>query len=306
MIGDNDLDFVIEKCQKGENIPEPIFSKLMICLLETVANESNLVELESPIIICGDVHGQLYDVFEIFKKVGSPRDHKFLFMGDYVDRGYFSILTLAYLAALKLKYPGQITLLRGNHECRQVNQMYGFFAECQSHFGHSGVWSQCNEIFDLLPMAAVIDNKVFSVHGGLSPDIPLIEKINMIRRNEELPNYGPFCDLTWSDPDDGEQWRINSRGAGYLFGARQVNEFLHNNGLDLITRSHQLAQEGYEWFFDKKLVTIWSAPNYMYRSGNKATVMKYDSTGYELIEFDPCPASERKIPEESSTSGYFL
>jgi diadenosine tetraphosphatase ApaH/serine/threonine PP2A family protein phosphatase len=304
------LDKIIESCKKGEQLTENVFVDLMLRLMEELAKESNLLELQSPIIICGDVHGQLYDVFQLFEAAGSPADNKFLFMGDYVDRGYYSILTFSYLAALKLKYKGNIWLLRGNHECRQVNQMYGFYSECQTVFGHPGTWSLCNEVFDLLPMAAVIDDKVFSVHGGISPDIPLIEKINMINRNEELPSRGPFCDLTWSDPDEENQWRVNARGAGYLFGARQVEEFLSLNRLDFVTRSHQLTQEGYEWFFNKKLITVWSAPNYMYRSGNKATIMKYskdlNNDGYELVEFQPCPADKRKVPEELPTSGYFL
>ena len=308
-MSDFNLDSIIETCRKGEQLTENVFVELMLRLMEVIAGESNLLELQSPIIICGDIHGQLYDLFQLFDAAGKPEDNKFLFMGDYVDRGYFSILTFSYLAALKLKYKDQIYLLRGNHECRQVNQMYGFYAECQMLFGHPGIWSLCNEVFDLLPMAAVIDGKVFSVHGGISPDIPLIEKINTINRNEELPNRGPFCDLTWSDPDEEAQWRVNARGAGYLFGERQVEEFLHLNGLNLVTRSHQLAQEGFEWFFHNKLITVWSAPNYMYRSGNKATIMKYNPElpkGYELVEFQPCPADKRKIPDELPTSGYFL
>ena len=205
-------------------------------------------------------------------------------------------------------YPQNIVLIRGNHEFRDVNASYGFKNEVISIYSED-VWEAFNDAFDRLPFAAIINNAYFCVHGGISPDIPLIEKINMINRNEELPSRGPFCDLTWSDPDEEAQWRVNARGAGYLFGAKQVDEFCHLNNLTLITRSHQLAQEGYEWFFDKKLITVWSAPNYMYRSGNKATIMKYDPSlpeGLELVEFQPCPADRRKTPEELPTSGYFL
>ncbi|EAY02205.1 Ser/Thr protein phosphatase, putative [Trichomonas vaginalis G3] len=300
------LDAILESCKKGEQLSEGVFVELMLKLMEQLASESNLLELQSPIIICGDVHGQLFDLFELFDAAGDPAKYTFLFMGDYVDRGYYSVLTFSYLAALKLKYKDHIWLLRGNHECRQVNQMYGFYAECQMLFGHPGIWSLCNEVFDLLPMASIIDNEVFSVHGGISPDIALIEKINMIERNEEIPNKGPFCDLTWSDPEEGDQWRNNSRGAGYIFGARQVKEFCQLNNLKMITRSHQLAQNGYEWFFDNKLITVWSAPNYMYRTGNKATIMKYNHGEYELVEFQPCPASRSKVPDELPTSGYFI
>ena len=308
-MSDFDLDKIIETCKSGGKLEETVFVELMMRFMEVIAAEPNLLELQSPIIICGDIHGQLFDLLELFKKSGSPAEHQFLFMGDYVDRGYYSILTLSLLAAYKLKYGNNMHLLRGNHECRQVNQMYGFYAECQLLYGHGGVWNLCNEVFDLLPVAAVIDNEIFSVHGGISPDIPLIDKINEINRVVEIPSRGPFCDLAWSDPEDDDKWRINTRGAGYIFGAPQTEEFLHLNNLKFVTRSHQVTMDGYEWFFDKKLVTVWSAPNYMYRTGNKATFMEYDKnkypdTGYDFIFFQE--AETQPTPEELPTSVYFL
>jgi len=208
-------------------------------------------------------------------------------MGDYVDRGYYSLETFIYLAVLKLKHADQVYLLRGNHECRQVNQMYGFYNQIQHNFGHAGIWDLCNKVFDLLPMAAVIDGKVFAVHGGLSKDIHLVENISIINRVDELPSKGPLCDLCWSDPDDEmEEWRENQRGAGWIFGKNPVKRFLQYNNLNLITRSHQMAMEGYQWFFapnevndgpkEGMLVIVWSAPNYMYRSNNKASLMKIE------------------------------
>lgn len=301
-----DLDRIISVIEDGGVVPERDFVQLLESALEVLYMESNLVQLQSPIVICGDIHGQLYDLFELFEKAGMPAEHQFLFMGDYVDRGYYSLQTFGYLLALKLKYKGRVTLLRGNHECRQVNQMYGFYVEIQATYGHAGLWTMCNEIFDMLPMAAVIDGEVFSVHGGLSPDIPTIDKIDLIERNDELPATGPFCDLTWSDPDEGGEWRANMRGAGYLFGKKQVDEFCYLNKLKFVTRSHQVAQEGFQWFFDKKLITVWSAPNYMYRMGNRASVLRYDGNGeYELIDFDARPADKRKVPDELPQSGYF-
>ena len=308
-MSDFDLDQIIEICKSGGKLEETVFVELMMRFMEEIAAEPNLLELQSPIVICGDIHGQLFDLLELFKAAGDPSEKKFLFMGDYVDRGYYSILTFALLAAYKLKYRGNMYILRGNHECRAVNQMYGFYAECQLLYGHGGVWNLCNEVFDLLPIAAIIDNEVFSVHGGISPDIPLIDKINEINRVTEIPAKGPFCDLTWSDPEEDEdRWQINTRGAGYIFGAQQAQEFNRLNGLRFVTRSHQCTMEGYEWFFDKALVTVWSAPNYMYRSGNKATIMEYDKSkyqnGYEFIFFKE--AEIQPQPEELPTSVYFL
>ena len=307
-----DLDAVFQIIENGEQIPEGQLVQLLVKLMEVLYTENNVLELSSPITICGDIHGQLYDLFELFDKATDGKgieSQKFLFMGDYVDRGFFSIETFGYLACLKLKHPTQFFLLRGNHECRSVNQTYGFYHESMLSYGHSAIWSLCNEVFDLLPMAALIDGRVFSVHGGLSPKITLIESIALLKRQGDLPTTGPLCDICWSDPGDTDSWYENQRGAGWLFGAPQVNEFCHNNGLDFITRSHQLAMDGYKWFFDKKLITIWSAPNYMYRSGNKASVMKYhpgDGEGYDLILFDPMPDNKRKTPPEIATSQYFL
>jgi diadenosine tetraphosphatase ApaH/serine/threonine PP2A family protein phosphatase len=230
-------------------------------------------------------------------------------MGDYVDRGHFSLETVFYLFALKLKYPETFWLLRGNHEARQVNQVYGFSVECLSVFGHSGVWSLCNEVFDMLPVAALIDNRIFSCHGGLSPDIPGIEKINLIDRNQEVPVNGPLCDLCWSDPENVVEWKVNRRGAGWLFGEIQTKEFCHLNGdLDFVTRSHQIAMTGFTWFFDQKLITIWSAPNYMYRSGNLASVMQYEKekgVDSELIIFRSRKEDSAKLRDDPAPGGFF-
>ena len=309
---DLDIDAVISSIRQGNQIQELEVVAILTKLQDVLFTEPNVIETTSPITICGDIHGQLYDLFQLFD-TAAPKgigDQKFLFMGDYVDRGRFSMETFAYLAAMKLKYPRQFFLLRGNHECRQVNQAYGFFTETVQNYGHSGIWSLCNEVFDLLPMAAIIDNRVFSVHGGLSPNCMLIETIDLMDRQDELPSSGALCDLCWSDPDtEIDDWKDNERGAGKIFGAKQVDAFCHNNNLDLITRSHQLAANGYQWFFDDKLITVWSAPNYMYRAGNKATVLKYDKNAqrkYNLIFFDACPADKRKIPEDVNVSQYFL
>ena len=309
---DFNIDSIISTIRNGDQVDESNTIQLLNKLQEILYNECNILELQSPIIIVGDIHGQLYDLFNMFDTVApkGAKTQRFLFMGDYVDRGRFSLETFLYLAAHKLKYPKQFFLLRGNHECRQVNQSYGFYSETLQNFGHSGIWSLCNEIFDLLPMAAVVDNKILSVHGGISPEIKILESLDMLDRQMELPSSGPLCDLCWSDPDnDCLEWRPNERGAGWTFGKQQVEEFCHLNKLTLITRSHQLAQNGYQSFFKDQLITVWSAPNYMYRAGNKATVMKVEpETGklYNLVFFEPCPQDKRKIVEDTSISQYFV
>jgi diadenosine tetraphosphatase ApaH/serine/threonine PP2A family protein phosphatase len=281
--------------------------------------ETNVLLLKSPINICGDIHGQFDDLLYLFAEARAmgerPNRHscftpqRFLFMGDYVDRGHHSLNTFLYLVCLKLQFPDWIYLLRGNHESRVTSSRYGFSYEIILNYGHSGIWALCNEVFDLLPVAAVIDNRVFCVHGGLSPALPFVANIATLNRVMEIPEEGPLADLTWSDPEAVDRWRQNTRGAGYLFGSREVEQFTHNNRIEFICRSHQLAMNGFVTYFEDRdtsqyrLITIWSAPNYTYRSGNRAAIMKYGFSDLDdprhLIIFDPNPDRIEPRPEES-------
>ncbi|OHT13630.1 serine/threonine protein phosphatase [Tritrichomonas foetus] len=296
-----DIDAFMETLRNHEPIDEYDLLWLIRKVQDIFFQEKTLLRLTSPITVCGDVHGQFYDVLELFNVGGSPSNTKYLFLGDYVDRGYFSVETLALLFSYKVKYPDTFFMIRGNHECRQVNTLYGCYEEIMQRFGHAGLWKLCNDTFDLLPMAALIDNKVFCVHGGLSPSIKLIDQIALFDRRAEIPSVGPVSDLCWSDPDDIESWAISPRGAGYIFGRRPVREFCRNNKFVFIARAHQMAMEGYMWHFgEKQCVTVWSAPNYMYRSKNLASVMKVDEKlNTNFITFDAVPNDKRVIPEDS-------
>jgi diadenosine tetraphosphatase ApaH/serine/threonine PP2A family protein phosphatase len=216
-------------------------------------------------------------------------------MGDYVDRGYYSVETVSLLLAMKVRYPDRVTILRGNHESRQITQVYGFYDECLRKYGSAEVWRWYTDLFDCLPLTAIIENQVsvccrdfeleyglrsgrqvFCLHGGLSPSIDTLDHVRSIDRVQEVPHEGPMCDLLWSDPDDRSGWGISPRGAGYTFGQDISEAFNHNNGLTLIARAHQLIMEGYNWAQERNVVTIFSAPNYVYRSGNQAAIMEID------------------------------
>jgi serine/threonine-protein phosphatase PP1-1 len=153
------------------------------------------------------------------------------------------------------RYPDRIVLVRGNHESRQITQVYGFYEECQQKYGNASVWKACCHVFDFLVLAAIIDGEILCVHGGLSPEIRTIDQIRVVARAQEIPHEGAFCDLVWSDPEDVETWAISPRGAGWLFGDKVATEFNHVNGLKLIARAHQLVNEGYKVFKCPSLTT---------------------------------------------------
>ena len=211
------------------------------------------------------------------------------------------------MVGYKIKYRDTFFMLRGNHESRGINTLYGFYDEIVSRYGHSGLWRMCNETMDMLPMAALVDNKVYCVHGGLSPEVKTVEGLAALERRSEIPQSGPISDLCWSDPEEISGWGRNMRGAGWLFGRRPTQEFLKNNRLKLLVRAHQLMNDGYNYHFGGDYcVTVWSAPNYMYRAGNLASVLKLDEAGgREFKVFDAVPADQRKVPEDRVLP-YFL
>ncbi|KAK3509436.1 hypothetical protein QTP70_035088 [Hemibagrus guttatus] len=289
-----DLDKYVEIARQCKYLPENDLKRLCDYVCDLLLEESNVQPVSSPVTVCGDIHGQFYDLCELFRTGGQVPDTNYIFMGDFVDRGYYSLETFTYLLALKAKWPDRITLLRGNHESRQITQVYGFYDECQTKYGNANAWRYCTKVFDMLTVAALIDEQILCVHGGLSPDIKTLDQIRTIERNQEIPHKGAFCDLVWSDPEDVDTWAISPRGAGWLFGAKVTNEFVHINNLKLICRAHQLVHEGYKFMFDEKLVTVWSAPNYCYRCGNIASIMVFkDVNTREPKLFRAVPDAER-------------
>mmetsp|Transcript_4495 Transcript_4495/g.8643 ORF Transcript_4495/g.8643 Transcript_4495/m.8643 type:complete len:362 (+) Transcript_4495:230-1315(+) len=272
----SDVDSYISTLKSGEPIAESAVKRLCASVSELLMEESNVQPVHSPVTIVGDIHGQFYDLLHLLSnEVGkSPPDVNYIFLGDFVDRGHNSVETLTLLLCLKLKYPGHVTLLRGNHESRQITQIYGFYDECLRKYGNASVWRYCTQCFDTFALAAIIDSQVLCVHGGLSPDVRTLDQIRAIDRQQEIPHEGAFCDLVWSDPEDiSAPWQVSPRGAGFLFGARVTDEFSFVNRLNLIARAHQLVMEGKKYHFNKKLVTVWSAPNYCYRCGNVAAIL---------------------------------
>ncbi|KAK3371510.1 Metallo-dependent phosphatase-like protein [Lasiosphaeria ovina] len=377
------LDEWLEEAKQCHYLPEPVMKQLCETVKEVLMEESNIQPVVTPVTICGDIHGQFYDLLELFRVAGgmpgdtdvqAPKtvttvitpddieppteitnpqlrkrirnadapssgvvdddetiiegdsmdtsdstpattatsqsaDTRFVFLGDFVDRGYFSLETFTLLMCLKAKYPDRIVLVRGNHESRQITQVYGFYEECQQKYGNASVWKACCQVFDFLVLAAIVDGTVLCVHGGLSPEIRTIDQIRVVARAQEIPHEGAFCDLVWSDPEDIDTWAVSPRGAGWLFGDKVATEFNHVNGLTTIARAHQLVNEGYKFHFpEKSVVTVWSAPNYCYRCGNVASIMTVDrdlKTKFSI--FSAVPEDQRHVPANRRGPGdYFL
>ncbi|KAJ3615632.1 hypothetical protein Zmor_012414 [Zophobas morio] len=301
-----DLDAWIEKLYRCEFLSEDQVKTLCEKAKEIFITESNVQTVCCPVTVCGDVHGQFQDLIELFRIGGDSPDTNYLFMGDYVDRGYYSVETVSLLICLKVRYKDRITILRGNHESRQITQVYGFYDECTKKYANTNVWKYFTDLFDYLPLTALIENQIFSLHGGLSPSIDTLDHVRALDRIQEVPHEGPMCDLLWSDPDDRCGWGMSPRGAGYTFGQDISEQFNHHNGLTLIARAHQLVMEGYNWIHSKHVATIFSAPNYCYRCGNQAAIMELDDTlKYTCLQFDPAP--RKGEPEVARrTPDYFL
>ncbi|KAH0496355.1 hypothetical protein TgHK011_003722 [Trichoderma gracile] len=387
------LDEWLEEAKQCHYLPERAMKELCEKVKEILMEESNIQPVCTPVTVCGDIHGQFYDLLELFRVAGgmpgetnvqapksatsvitsedieppteitNPKLRKklkspgggadsagdadgdedgeeeqqqqqqqqqqaagdvpatstvtssqsaatrFVFLGDYVDRGYFSLEAFTLLMCLKAKYPDRIVLVRGNHESRQITQVYGFYEECQQKYGNASVWKACCHVFDFLVLAAIVDGELLCVHGGLSPEIRTIDQIRVVARAQEIPHEGAFCDLVWSDPDDIDTWAVSPRGAGWLFGDKVATEFNHVNGLKLIARAHQLVNEGYKYHFDENsVVTVWSAPNYCYRCGNVASIMTVDNDlAPKFSIFSAVPDDMRHVPASRRSPGdYFL
>jgi len=302
-----DLDRWIEDIKQCKLLPELDLKHLCEYVQELMLEESTVQPVQAPVTICGDIHGQFHDLLELFNCGGACPETSYIFMGDFVDRGYNSVETMTLLLLLKARWPHRITLLRGNHESRQITQVYGFYDECLRKYGSVNVWRYCTEIFDYLSLSSLIEDKIFCVHGGLSPSINTLDQIRVIDRKQEVPHDGAMCDLMWSDPEDIDGWGLSPRGAGYLFGGDVVAQFSSTNSIDLIARAHQLVMEGYKHMFNDTLVTVWSAPNYCYRCGNVAAILELDEHLNKNFKiFEAAPQDQRGVPAKKPAPDYFL
>lgn len=275
---------------------------------ELLSKEAVLLELEGPLIICGDIHGQFYDLLRIFEVLELPPKKKFLFLGDYVDRGKQSLECILLLLALKIKYPSNIYLLRGNHETPDMNKIYGFYDECKRRVNLK-IYKQFENLFNNLPLTALISEKILCMHGGISDKFTSeddIEELKNIKKPDSIPDEGLSCDIVWSDPNPEAESKFteNERGISICFSQEALKEFCEKNDIDLICRAHQVVEEGFEFFCDMKLVTIFSAPNYCGEIDNKGAIMTVDEDlrcGFQILN----PIIQGKAKGKKKFSRYF-
>ncbi|ONK63337.1 uncharacterized protein A4U43_C07F14010 [Asparagus officinalis] len=300
---ETDVDDIIKRLVEGKGkqvqLSESEIRHLCVASKRVFLSQPNLLHVQAPVKVCGDLHGQYIDLLRIFERGGFPPNAKYLFLGDYVDRGKRSLETICLLLAYKIKYPDKLFLLRGNHEDAKINRVYGFYDECKRRF-NVRLWKIFTDCFNCLPVVALIDHKVLCMHGGLSPELNNLEQINEIERPTEVPDGGLLCDLLWSDPDSKiEGWGLSDRGVSCTFGADKLVEFLDENDIDLLCRAHQVVEDGYEFFADKRLVTIFSAPNYCGEFDNVGALLTVDES--LLCSFEIIKPLEKKVVGEGST-----
>ncbi|CAI5760585.1 unnamed protein product [Candida verbasci] len=302
---DVDIDEIIKKLlhtkKNSNNRKSKDKLKIELNDIKYILGKSRQIFLEQPTLlrltpsvkIVGDIHGQFFDLIRIFNCCGYPPHSNYLFLGDYVDRGEKSLETILLLLCYKIKYPENFFMLRGNHESANITKIYGFYDECKRRLNNNKIWKNFVDVFNTLPIAATINDKIFCVHGGLSPDLNNFEQIENIKRPTDVPDKGLLADLLWSDPDPSvknfslSNWPKNDRGVSFCFGRKHVEYFCSKFKLDLIVRGHMVVEDGYEFFSKRKLVTVFSAPNYCGEFNNFGAVMSVDKNLYcsfELIK----------------------
>ena len=312
------VDFVRQLMQAfkdGKNLHRRFAFQLLLEAKAVLSALPSLVDVELPedgahgITVCGDTHGQFYDLMNIFELNGEPSPtNPYLFNGDFVDRGSWSCEVILTLLAWKVVYPNAMHLTRGNHETKGMNKIYGFDGEVKAKYSDL-LLDLFREVFQALPLAYTIHKRVFVCHGGLfSRDDVTLDEIRAIDRFSEPPEEGIFTEILWSDPQPGDASsgrEPSKRGVGVQFGADVTARFLDNNGLDLLVRSHEVKDEGYEVDHNGRCITVFSAPNYVDSAENKAAFIKFKLPDLkpDVVQFDAVPHPDVK-PMAYANTGF--
>lgn len=309
MLSAQDLDelvfqVLLGRMQGKKRFQKPITEETVIRACRQVkdvfAREPVMLEIDANIVVVGDLHGNIDDLLRIFERMRYPPAMRYIFLGDYVDRGLFGTEILLLLFALKIKFPEHIYMLRGNHETENLSRFYGFYKELTSKYSDK-VYTEILEVFSQLPLCAVVGDRIFCVHGGISPYLEFIEDLEDEPKPKDFTTSGILTDMVWSDPSaDTDDFELSDRGCGYTFGADALATFLDNNDLDLLVRSHEMCPEGINWPYSDdeenvdRCLTIFSSSNYCGR-GNVGAILHISEELLVNVEvFDPLPVGEDK------------
>lgn len=270
--------------------------------MDNMKNSPILLEVRCPVNICGDIHGQYGDLMRIFNACGLPFKQRYLFLGDYVDRGRHSLEVIMLLLALRIQFPRKVFLLRGNHELSNINRVYGFNAEIRQRYRNltesKALYDHFNEVFAQMPLAAIVAGRILCMHGGLSPNLNSLDDIRKLQRPLRVVR-GLAQDLLWADPETGtkgfQQNKI--RAVSHIFGEETVREKCKQLNIDLIIRAHQVVEFGYAFFCGRSLITVFSAARYHEELVNYAAVVKVDAT-LELSFVQLKPQEFEKVRRE--------
>ncbi|KAF5218295.1 putative serine/threonine-protein phosphatase PP1 [Trypanosoma cruzi] len=255
---------------------EDIIRTVLRRVRPVLMSQPMMVRLEAPVNVCGDIHGQINDLVEIFRAGGMPPASRYLFLGDYVDRGKYGTEVISVLLGLKVLHPDKMYVLRGNHESESICRIYGFFDEVKRRFSVK-LFKEFTDVFNCLPIAALIEEIALCMHGGLSPELRNLNQINQIRRPLVVPDAGLACDILWSDPEENScGWMQSQRGVSYTFGEDVVRRACENLKIDVVLRAHQVVDNGYAFFAERRLVTIFSASNYCGEFTNSGAMLMMD------------------------------
>ena len=290
-----DVLAIADWLKQQKNLHAKYVYQILIALRKQLSSLRSCVDVPIPegsrINVCGDTHGQYYDLLNIFETKGWPApDNPFLFNGDFVDRGSFSLEVVLLLFAFKVCYPDSLHLTRGNHESLNMNRIYGFEGEVKAKYSAT-MFQLFTEVFHCLPLCYVLGKKIIVLHGGLfSRDDVTLDDLRKIDRFREPPDEGLMSEALWSDPQPAPGRAPSKRGVGLSFGPDVTANFLSRNNLKMVVRSHEVKDEGYEVEANGKLVTVFSAPNYCDQMGNKGAILSFDHEGdYVVTQFEAVP-----------------
>ncbi|CAM0139642.1 Palmitoyl-protein thioesterase 1 [Umbelopsis sp. WA50703] len=308
------LDQMILRLKDQKKIHKKYVFRIILAVRNIMLESPSLIDIDIPeggkLTVCGDTHGQYYDLMHIFELNGYPSEnHIYLFNGDFVDRGSFSLEVVLTLFAFKWLYPSSLYLARGNHETDNMNKIYGFEGEVKAKFSET-MFKLFSETFNALPLAHVIKKKILVVHGGLfsKDDVTLDDIRNIDRLSLRQPGTeGLMCELLWSDPQPEMGRGPSKRGVGIQFGPDVTKNFLEHNGLDMLIRSHEVKENGYVIEHDGKCVTVFSAPNYCDSVGNKGALINITSDmTLDYQTFDAVPHPDVRPMQYASQFGGML